>query len=61
MEWFTGEAFPRPPQARRHALVPHRAHQIITFADLRVLSLNLGHDTLVHLLLFDGQSLRADH
>jgi hypothetical protein len=41
-----------PAQARRHALVPHRAHQIITFADLRVLSLDLGHDALVHLLLF---------
>jgi len=56
------EAFPRAAQARRHALVPHRAHpKTITFADLRVLSLHLGHDALVHLLLFDGQSLRADY
>jgi len=45
---------PEAAQARRHALVPHGAHQIITFADLRVLSLDLGHDALVHLLLFDG-------
>jgi hypothetical protein len=52
MEWFTGKRSRRPAQARRHALVPHRAHQIITFADLRVLSLDLGHDALVHLLLF---------
>ena len=57
MEWFTGKRSRGPAQARRHALVPHRAHpQTITFADLRVLSLDLGYDALVHLLLFNGQS-----
>jgi hypothetical protein len=64
VEWeWSGSlgSVPEPAQARRHALVPHGAHQIITFADPRGLSLDLGHDALVHLLVFDGQSLRADY
>lgn len=33
---------PEAAQAHHYALVPNGAHQIITFADLRVLSLDLG-------------------
>jgi hypothetical protein len=43
---------PEAAQAHHYALVPNGAHQIITFADLRVLSLDLGHDTLVPLACF---------
>jgi hypothetical protein len=56
LEWeWSGSLGSVPEGPPRHAVMhlSHtRAHQIITFADLRVLSLDLGHDALVHLLPF---------